>query len=39
MAGYEWAASDRLALRLTGEIIQPNGVREVRITTGLFFRF
>ncbi len=39
MTGYEWAASDRLSLRLAGEFIQPNGVREVRITTGLFFRF
>ena len=39
MAGYEWAASTRLSLRLAGEIIQPNGVREGRITAGLFLRF
>ena len=38
-AGYEWAASARLSLRLGGEIVKPNGVREVRITGGLFLRF
>ncbi|RMF72545.1 MAG: porin family protein [Alphaproteobacteria bacterium] len=39
LAGYEWAVSDRLSLRLGGQIIQPNGLREGRITGGLFLRF
>lgn len=39
LAGYEWAATDRLSLRLAGQIIQPDGLREGRITAGLFLRF